>query len=304
MRWMDSEGTNLGRVYALGTQLTYVCSLFILKMCRTDALSLAFYRGMGCCMIVYAISKYKGFSLFVSWDHVGLSSMRSLFGASSIMCAFIANKLVNISVITVVTRLQTIVLTLMGVVLLNNPFDVKILLAGFMSILGVVLVVSPSVLGLAGDSDRGLELQWTIGEILGVLLSVGFVITNSFSYIVLSSAAGRVSIYHLVFYLNMGVCLISSVMMVVRGAHVEYVVEETVYYILMIIGLFVSQMMFSESARLEKNVGVQAVLQSSSVIYSIFIDVAIMGNSVSVVNVVGVIIVICTSVYAVNISHR
>lgn len=96
--------------------------------------------------------------------------------------------------------------------------------------------------------------------------------------------------------------------------------SDAFYYIAIILGFYFGQLVFTIGARHEPNVGVQAVLQSTFVLYSLkiirkvkffsanlflksfyslLIDVFMAGNSVSLINYVGCAVVTVASVWAV-----
>lgn len=84
-----------------------------------------------------------------------------------------------------------------------------------LSLLGVILVVSPGLLGLGGG--KGLDLDWTPGEILGVICGFVFVLSDSLSYIMLTKMAGKMSMYQVLFYLNIGITISNGLVMMKRG---------------------------------------------------------------------------------------
>ena len=82
-----------------------------------------------------------------------------------------------------------------------------------------------------------------------------FIVSSSLSSIILTKATGKVKGNQLALYLNMGVVLISSTMIVTSGGVLEVYAEETFYYIMIILFQYIVQILMAESARLEKNVG-------------------------------------------------
>ena len=132
---------------------------------------------------------------------------------------------------------------------------VRIVVISVISILDIVLVISPSILWLDDCVSKGISVDWTRDEIVGLVLCGVFIVSSSLSSIILTKATGKVKGNHLALYLNMGVVLISSSMIVTSGGILEVYVEETLYYIMIILFQYIVQILMAESARLEKNVG-------------------------------------------------
>lgn len=294
---MQLEDKTKGRLYGCTAMLIFTFCIHWIKQCRSPPSTTALLRGIGDILLVLAHTQIKKESLFDNWTGVNVCLLRALFGSITVFSINVGSKLVKISVFSVITRLQTVLMTFLGIYFLGNKFSSKVVIAGGLSLLGVTLVVAPGLLGLGSGS--GLELNWTPAEIVGVICAFVFVVSDSLSYIVLTLMAGKVSMYQVVFYLNIGITLSNGLMMIFKGEHLILYWSDIPYYLCIICGYYFGQLIFTIGAKLEPNVGVQAVLQSMFVIYSLLIDVFLVGNSVSLVNYVGCGIVTASSIWAV-----
>src|SRR3990167_7775280 len=90
----------------------------------------------------------------------------------------VSNKLLNISVYSVLSRMNTFGVILLSVVYLKREFTWRPIVLGTISVIGVTLIICPSVWGFDTGDNRGLEFRWTSSEILGLFTSIGFILAN------------------------------------------------------------------------------------------------------------------------------
>jgi len=237
--------------------------------------------------------------IFEDWKLMNMCLARTAFGVITVLMINVGSKLVTLSVFSVITRLQTIILTFLGIYFLGNKFDYRIILAAGISLIGVILVVAPSLFGLSPGKNGGLELKWTFSEVVGVVCAFIYSITDSCAYIVLTIAAGKASMVQAVIALNIGISLSNGLILMASGQSLQLYWEDAPYYLMIIVGYYLGQVFFTISAKCEPHVGVQAVIQSTFVIFSLLIDVFLMGNAVSIPNYIGCALVTGSSIWAV-----
>ena len=293
-----------GRILSTLAVLSFTILMFCIKSCKAKPLSLAMYRAVGNVIIINIHSKVSSIDLFVCWENLYWCLLRSSIGGFAILTCNYGPQLISISLFFVVSRLQTIVLTMMGVVFLGNAFSWKILLVGLITMFGVVLVLAPELLGLRFDGDKGIELTWTPEEILGIMMSIAFIFTDSGAYTVLSRASGKVSSTQSIFYLNLGLVFVTAILMIMSGYVMEFYLDEVWKYVLLAVGYYIGQQCFSIGANLEKNMGVLAVIQSLSVVFSLSIDILFCDYHVSIVNIIGSVIVVSSSAYTIVLYNK
>ena len=99
--------------------------------------------------------------------------------------------MVSLSVFTVVGRTKTLLAIYLGVVMLGNKTSWITYGLGVISIFGVTLVICPSIYGLS-DSGSGLEIGFSVKEVVGLAAIGGFMLLDVLASIVLIKMAGTV----------------------------------------------------------------------------------------------------------------
>lgn len=294
----------LGRFYCLAAAFFFTICLYFIRECKVSAINVNMIRGIGDILIVYFQARIQKKKLFDNWKCCQWSLFRTVFGSISIVGLAIASKLIKISIYAVICRLQGVLLTFLGIIYLGNKFDYRIVIAAFVCLFGVTLVIAPSIYGFKPGRGGDLSLTWTLTEIIGVIMSLVVVFAESFSLLILTKASGFVNSVQSIQFLNIGICLLNGFILLWNPTGFEFHWNEVPYYLGVIFGYWFGQIAYTESAKREKNVGIQGILQSSSVIYALLIDVAIFGVKVSGPNMVGCLIVVVSSIYAVMLREH
>lgn len=294
----------LGRLYCLAAWFCFTIGMFFIKRSRIDAVNMNVIRGLGDLALMHVQAKATKKPTFVSWKHSNWALFRTIFGSVSIVAMALASKLIKLSVYSVIGRLQTIVLTFLGIYFLGNKFDYRIILVVCVSLFGVSLVIAPTLYGFPPGKHGDLSLDWTPAEIAGCLLCIVNLVSESFSFIILTKMSGLVGPAQSIYFLNLGICWSNSILLSLSPRPFQFYWEEVPLYLGCIFSYHLGQIFYTESARKEKNVGIQGILQSSVVIYSLLIDILILGATVSLPNIAGCLIVICSSIYAILIREK
>src|SRR3990167_2246654 len=126
----------------------------------------------------------------------------------------VSNKLLSISVYSVLSRMNTFGVILLSVVYLKREFTWRPLVLGTISVIGVTLIICPSVWGFDTGDNRGLEFRWTSSEILGLFTSIGFILANGGARTFTSKVSNDISVVQSVFYLNLFLGLFFSIVVI------------------------------------------------------------------------------------------
>jgi drug/metabolite transporter (DMT)-like permease len=151
--------------------------------------------------------------------------------------------------------------------------------------------------GFDTSDNKGLEFTWTSSEILGLFTSIGFILANGSARTFASKVSNEISVVQSVFYLNLFLCLFFSVVVIWEPIEYDFK-NEWINYLGMGAGLYGYQLLFTDSMRREPDPSMISIIQTSLIIFTMMIDVFLMGSSINAYNIVGAIIVAITTILA------
>lgn len=298
-----TEDVKVARLFALSAHCLYAVALFFVKKCKGDYLTVSFLRGTINILIIMTRNHFDKEDLFKSKIHVDWMLLRGFIGIFPALTTVMASKYVKISIFAVFGRFQMIVVFFAGIYFLGNRFDYRILIAAACSITGVILVVAPGVFHLSTDSKDKLEMDFTPREIIGLIICVLWLFADSAGIIVTSKAMRFINVSQAVFALNLFIGVSSGLLLSLKGAP-TYFLEDLIPVIVLSFSYYIAQMLQTEGLRVDKNVGVQAILSSFFLISCLIMDCIFNGVSVSLPNLVGCVIVTASSVWAVQLREQ
>ena len=304
MRFFTTESVLVVRIYAFVAAMVYALALFFIKRCKSSPMTISFIRASSNVILSLIQQYFTKEDYFKGWSSLNWSMARALIAMFSTVLAIYIVRYIKISVFAVMTRLEIIIVFFMGLHFLGNKFDPKILVAGGISIMGVILVISPGLLGLSQDAKDNLELSFTPGELLGLLLTLGWLVTDSSAIIISSKVMGLVSVGQSLIHMNMVIAFTSGIGLTFSSHGPEFRSEDLHLYVGIGICYFIGQMLLSEAYRVDKNPTVITVIGCFYPISCLLLDVIFLGTRPSFVNLCGCIVVTASSVWAVFLKNK
>ena len=290
------RGASIGRIEALLSSVFFALMYYFIKASSHNAAQLAVVRGVGNMLILYVHSRITKESLFGSWKELDICCSRGALGVASIGFMIQSNKLLPISLYSILGRMNVFGILIMSMVYMGHRFSLKQLLLILGSVFGVTLVICPSIYGLDTSGSRGIEFNWTRDELLGLASAGGFIMMNGFARVFGSKFANDVGVCQSVFYLNLFLSLFYSLIVVYTP--IVWQASEVVNYIGLSVVSYVYQLLFVDSMRREEDPNIIAIIQSSVILFSMAIDVVLLGNQLNKYNILGAAIVAGTTVLA------
>lgn len=208
-----------------------------------------------------------------------------------------SNKLLSITIYSILSRLNVFAIFIIGLVHLKQEFKWKTLILAGISFFGISLVICPYVYGLDTDtSSKGLEFNWTVSEILGLLTVTCHLIANGLGRTYTAKIAKEVGTTPAVYYMNLCLGLIYTVFLIYDP--IEWKWEELPNYLGISLGSWVYQLLLVDSSRREPDPAIVALIQSSLIMFTMAIDHYLLGTAVTYVNICGAVIVALTTASA------
>jgi drug/metabolite transporter (DMT)-like permease len=303
MSWLTTDSVKVARVYCFVANILFAVGLFFSRISISQPNTVNLIRGIGCVLGLVLYSKLTGESIMVrDWKKFDWVILRSVITSIPSILTVFAIQHIKISVFAISTRVEMIFIYLLGIKYMGNKFDWKILIAGASCIIGVVLVIAPSLFGLGDPDSNTLELHWTPSEIVGIILLLLWLIVDVLQVLISSKVMGMMTPTQAVFYLNMMITINSSLAIILTDGKTDFHFSEIPIYIAMVLIMILAQLVISETFRVEKNIGVISVINCNYLVATMILDVIFLGTQVSLVNVVGSLLVACGSVMTVIIK--
>ena len=279
----------IGRVEALGATILLAFMYYTVQVSSHSAAQLAEIRSIINCGMLGLIALAKKYDFYVNKTSLNQCLVRGFWAMLSIAFNMQCNKLLSITVFSILSRLNTFGVIFLSVFYMGKDFTWKPVVLALVSFLGVTLVVCPSIYGLGSRDAKGIEFKGTPSEYLGLFTAFMFIATNSMGRVWSSKIANDVGICQSVFYLNLCLGLLYSI--VVGFDPIEWKSSEWANYLLIGVGNLIYQIIFVDSMKRESDPNVTAIIQSSLIIFTMTIDYFLIGEHISVVNVIGASIV-------------
>jgi len=301
---LSTENRSIARLYGVASSMFFALALFFVKRCRTHAFSALWIRGLGT-LILSAIQVFSAKEIvYPGKQLLNLVLLRSLATGLGIACAFIAVKLLSITIWAIICRFQTISFLITSILMFGFKFDIRVVFAAGISFFGAILVMAPSIFGFTPRPGESLELTFTPSELLGLFIGFVWLFIDLTAFILMVKMAGQVSSALANYWLGIILCITSGLMVFTKDGMFTFYLDEIPYYIAYNVCYFLAFTLLFESTKVEKNMGLQAVLSCFFLITSLFLEMIFLNASVTVPNIVGCILVIASSIWAVTIRTQ
>lgn len=304
MLGLSTESRVVARVYNFVACIIYALALFFIKRCHSPPMTISFMRGSLNIVFTLIQQYFTKEDYFKGWSSMDWSLTRSVFAMCPTILAIYIVKYIKISVFAILTRLQMIIVFFLGIYFLGTRFDARILLATGVSILGVVLVIAPGVLGLGQSDKDNLNLSFTTEELFGLFLFLFWLLTDSTTIIITSKVMGLVTVSQSVVHMNMIITLVSGIGLLFSPTGLSFNTDDILNYVLIALCYYIGQMLVSESFRVEKNPSILTVIGCNYPISCLLLDVLFIGTRPSTANLLGCAIVTGSSMWAVFLKSQ
>lgn len=300
------ESKTVARIFSVLSAVTFATGLMFVKLCKkTDVKAIIILRGIFNFILVYAHSTATKVPVFTDWQTASALLLRGVFCIMAIGGSFLITRFLKLAVFGVFTRLESIVLMLMGVLLMKNKFDWKIAVAVLLSIVGVTLVIAPSIFGFESTQQEDLSLQWNYQDIIGLLIGIVWM-TGDVGQIILMAKilVGDISTQATIFFQCMTLVWFAGVWTICTETTQEFYLEEAWYYVGVIVSFYIAIFSLAESLRVEKNLGIQTVLESPYAISCFLFEAIIFQSGISFANWLGGLLVTACAVWSVLLAQH
>lgn len=282
----------IGRLEAILSSFLGSFTFYFIKVSPLPANQIGYIRALVNLPILLVMSKLTNDPIFGDWERVVKCCTRGLMGMIGNYLMMMSNKLLNITVFSMLSRFNVFGVILLNVLMLGNAFKWLTLLMAVLSVVGVTLVVAPGVLGFSSGGS-GLEFKGTPEEYLGLLTAAGFIAASSFTRVFISSISNDVGLTQSIFFLNMFFCNFCGFISQWNPMELPYPpIKEAV-----IVGFltFIGQIFYTDSMRREPDPSVLAVIQMSGIIFNMSLDFLLLGTQISLINVIGALLVMIST---------
>jgi len=302
--WLSTESRTVARLYAVLCSICFSVALFAVKVCETDALSAVWIRGIGCLILSIWQVRSAGESLYPGPEKMALALLRVLFLSFGIGIAFIATRLISMTVWAILARFQMLALLIATIVFFGIKFDVRVVYTGILSFFGATLVIAPSLYGFESPPGQTFELTWTTSEIIGLGLLVIWLVVDTVAYTLMTKISSTITNGQGNVMLNCGLCLMSGVMILFRDGKFNFYWHEIHIYAFFIVVYFLGSSLLFESSKAEKDMGILSVLNCSFLITSLILEMIFYKTQFTLPNFCGCVMVIFSSVWAVMLRSQ
>lgn len=300
--WLEpylGKSAIVGRGYMLFSSLIFSLGYFFIRFIPDGAMELGYTRATLSVILGVVMSKLSQDSLFGTWESYIMACKRGTMGGLASVAINISLKCISLSLFTVFGRMKSLLAIYMGMLFLRNPFRWETVALGVIGIFGVTLVIVPGIYGLDDGSGQSLQISWSVIEIIGLISTMAFMFLDVSTSILLIKMADKVRFHEGFTNLQGIMALIHAGILTFQGKSLSLNLSTIWYYIPCTLCFYVGHIFYNEGARLEKNAGLLAVLQTSIAAFSVMFDLIFLGVHISGVNYVGGFIVIGTSLIAI-----
>ena len=303
---MQTESKTLARVYAVVASVAFAAGLMFVKLCtKTDIKAIIILRGICNVVMVLIQSHMSGIPLFSDWQTVAALNIRGIFFIMAVGGSFAATRFLKLAVFGVFTRLEGITLLIAGVIFMKNRFDWRILIAILISIIGVLLVIAPSIFGFKSSKEEDLSLEWNYNDVIGVIIGFIWLAGDTGQIVMVAQIlVGNVSTTASMFFQNIAMIWFAAIWTVCTEETQNYYIDEVPYYICMCGCFYLAIYTLGESLRVEKNLGLQTILESPYAIALFLFEALIFKSSISAANWVGGFLVTACAAWSVLLAHE
>lgn len=282
----------LGRIEALLSAVLMSFTFYFVKASPYSASQIGFIRGIINLAILYTQSVVMKIPLFGDWVKLEKCCSRGFLGMIANYLMMISNKLLSISVYSVLSRMNIFGIIFLDVIYLHHNFKWITLLMALTSVVGVTLVVAPSTVGL-GSGEGGLEFRGTPQEYLGLLTACGFIGTNSMLRVFTSSISNDVGIVQSTFFFNAFLSVFCGFFLLWDPLELPPMqVKEAVCVALL---TYVIQLLFMDANAREQDPSIIAIIQTSVILFSMTVDFFLFGTILSLPNIAGALLVMIST---------
>ena len=275
----------IGRINGIIATVFYLSGFFFNRLSLSGGFENGLIRGIISVVAVFAVSLKTKEPLFTNHQSLYMTLLRMIVFAGACVCAAFSTQLVKVSVFVVVSRTKSLLYSYVGVVLLGNNVDWRTIVAAIISILGVVMVICPGVLGFTTPGQNSLSLDWTASEILGIILTLMYMVLDTAEYALILKMSGNVNPAQMNMYANIGVCILNGLFLV--GDHqTRFFVSDIWKYLGIGLSFYFANALYIESSAMESDMSIQATIQTS-IAFSVVFDVAFLHVSLSIPNIFG-----------------
>ena len=282
---LKSESVVGGRIMMLTSQVVFSFAVLFLKLSKSDGMTLMFIRAVSGIFLTALHARLQGEQLFREWRTVEMAVNRGMIVAVSLTAFSIAIKLISLSLWAILSRLQLVVLMVASVMVQGNPFNLKVVLSGLLSLIGVVLVISPGLLGLDDLGNSGkLALSGSKEEIIGLAAFAVWLFWDSGSVLYLSKIASQISLIEAQFFFHVCLSIFSTLWIIQSSGSPILYWNDSLYYIGMSLCYYLALLLMTQSFRVEKNVATQSIMMSVFSLCTFIIDYFVLDTRFSLVN--------------------
>ncbi len=297
-----AESVVARRIMMVGSQVVIAFAVLFIKISKSDGKSMMLVRGVTGTLLSVGHAKLEGEALFRGWQTAAMAINRGMLLAVSLGAFNISIKLVSMSLLAILSRLQLVVLMIASVVVQRYPFNIKVVVAGLLCLLGVMLVVAPGLLGFGNLAEnQKLAMNWSRDEIVGLVCIVFWVFWDSGSFLYLSKVASKMNMAET--QINSHICLsiyAAIWITLTDGMPVLYWSDVPLYFAMSICFYF-GLLLMTQSFRMEKNVATQSIMTSVVALSTFVLDFLFLDTRFAWINWVGCAIILFASIWAVLI---
>ena len=163
------------------------------------------------------------------------------------------------------------------------------------------MVICPGVLGFTTSGQNSLSLDWTASEILGIILTLIYMVLDTAEYALILKMSGNVNPAQINIYANIGVCILNGLFLV--GDHqTRFFVSDIWNYLDIGLSFYFANVLYIESSAMESDMSIQATIQTSIALFSVLFDVAFLHVSLSIPNIFGCLLIIGSTLWVVLLT--
>ena len=302
---IDTDSKTVARIFAILSAIFYAQGLFFVKRCTlTDVHTVIIFRSITNAMMSVMHGKANGVKLFVGWQSSNGLIIRGCFAIMASAGSMLATQYLTLSVFGVFTRLEMMTLMITGILFMGNKFDINVLVTILLCIFGLTLVIAPSLYGLGEKED--LSLKWNYNDFVGLGLATIWLIGDTTQIAITTKilVGGSTTVFHAVFYQSLILLIFIALLVIYNGVPVIYYWGDLFNYFGVSISMYLGTYLAAESYRVEKDLGVQTILESPYAIAFFFYDAVFFGTEISAANWFGCFLVVASALWAVYLAHR
>jgi len=292
-KWGTIERKHKGVICYVYGLIAAVCfttvNFFVKSLSHLSPSQILFYRSVELYALTLLFMKSQNMDFHYKDPKINrLLLSRSFFGLVAMSLNFYGIQLLPLSEASVITQTTPVIVGVLATIFLKEKYELSQLWGALFCMSGVLLVVKPEFLFPTNEEKKDSENQRFIG-VVTLLTGTIFVSTTQ---VLVKKVGAQTNEGVVTFYFAAITCMFSPIIAFFQGFHSFGVIDALN---LLVLGFcsFCGQIMRNKSYILG-NPGKVAIMSYFGIIYSLFLDIYVLGSEPDIYSLLGALCIFCS----------